>query len=207
MTAKRIDHTNKKYHHLTLLYPTVSGGAGVGMYWMARCDCGNLKELRASEVKCGYVKTCGNCEFYSTLVKEAAKKASFKNQTRDPKSGERTFLSSYMHSALKRNIFWDLTPEQFSELIKQNCTYCNGAPRTYTKKSRKGKGRPLKITANGIDRIDSKIGYTLSNVVPCCTTCNRMKMALPVSEFLEQCHKISTWLQQSQKLLDDAVGE
>ena len=43
---------------------------------------------------------------------------------------------------------------------------------------------------NGIDRINSSNGYTLENVVPCCSYCNRMKMDLGYNEFLHLIEKI-----------------
>lgn len=36
---------------------------------------------------------------------------------------------------------------------------------------------------NGIDRIDSKAGYSPDNTLPCCQFCNRAKMGKPVEEF------------------------
>jgi hypothetical protein len=35
-----------------------------------------------------------------------------------------------------------------------------------------------------LDRIDSSKGYSISNVVPCCATCNKAKLAMPRDEFL-----------------------
>lgn len=188
MSAKRVDHKGQKYHHLTMLYPTRSGGGGVGMYWMAQCDCGNLKEIRASEAKCGYIKTCGKCEYHSTLLKDAASKSAL---TKDPKSAEREFMTRYIHGAVKRKYIWALTPEQFSELIKQDCTYCGNPPREYYRKARKGKGRGSRLIANGLDRIDSTLGYYPENVVPCCTVCNRMKLAMKPSEFINHVTKVA----------------
>jgi hypothetical protein len=43
---------------------------------------------------------------------------------------------------------------------------------------------------NGLDRIDSNLGYVRSNVVPCCAVCNYMKQELSLSEFLDQVAKI-----------------
>ena len=37
---------------------------------------------------------------------------------------------------------------------------------------------------NGIDRLNSDIGYKMNNVVPCCYNSNRAKMDMPVDEFL-----------------------
>jgi hypothetical protein len=47
-------------------------------------------------------------------------------------------------------------------------------------------------TKHWIDRVDNDhaIGYTEKNSVPCCQLCNRMKMDLDFSLFIEQCKKI-----------------
>lgn len=47
-----------------------------------------------------------------------------------------------------------------------------------------------KETVNGIDRVDSKIGYYIDNCVTCCTMCNYMKQAHSKESFLEQVKKI-----------------
>ena len=44
---------------------------------------------------------------------------------------------------------------------------------------------------NGIDRINSSLGYVDGNVVPCCGTCNKMKMAMDESDFKMQVLKIA----------------
>ena len=46
---------------------------------------------------------------------------------------------------------------------------------------------------NGIDRVDSKIGYVEGNIVPCCEKCNFMKSNLEVDVFLEHVHKIENY--------------
>jgi len=38
---------------------------------------------------------------------------------------------------------------------------------------------------NGLDRVDSSKHYTLDNVVPCCTVCNRAKSNLTVADFYD----------------------
>jgi len=46
------------------------------------------------------------------------------------------------------------------------------------------------ILVNGIDRINSNIGYIEGNVVPCCKHCNRAKNTMSDSEFREWIKKI-----------------
>jgi hypothetical protein len=73
---------------------------------------------------------------------------------------------------LKRGLVFELTFEQVKEIINKPCTYCG------------------KENCRGIDRIDSNIGYTIENSVPCCFTCNGMKRAMGVEDFKEHIQKI-----------------
>lgn len=73
---------------------------------------------------------------------------------------------------IKRNITMDLSFEQFKILINSRCYYCNMS------------------NCRGVDRVDSGKGYTLQNSVPCCGSCNEMKMDKTISEFLEAVRKI-----------------
>lgn len=69
------------------------------------------------------------------------------------------------YSALKRAakdkaLGFDITIEQHSLLLQELCFYCK---------------QSLQETGHGLDRKDNSQGYVLSNVVPCCVTCNRIK--------------------------------
>jgi 5-methylcytosine-specific restriction endonuclease McrA len=176
-----------------MLYPTRSGGGGVGMFWMAQCDCGAMKEIRASEAKKGYIKTCGKCEHYLTLLKNAAKKGS---ENRDPQRPVREAYVRYVYGAVSRGIEWKLSPEQFEEIIAKNCTYCQSPPREHFRKDRKGKGRGHKLIRNGIDRINNRVGYTFDNVTTCCSTCNRMKHTMDIIDFAKHVVKMSEVLKK-----------
>ena len=46
------------------------------------------------------------------------------------------------------------------------------------------------VKYNGVDRINSSDGYIADNCVPCCETCNRMKMDHDLHDFLEHVKKI-----------------
>ena len=37
----------------------------------------------------------------------------------------------------------------------------------------------------GMDRVDNTVGYSVSNVAPCCTHCNRAKLAMSRTEFFD----------------------
>ena len=77
---------------------------------------------------------------------------------------------TYKTSAKHNNRVFNLTLEQFKEIVLQPCVYC-GRPST--------KGTQL----NGIDRIDNAKGYVKGNCAPCCKWCNRMKRVYSNDEF------------------------
>lgn len=193
MSAKRVDHKGQKYNHLTMLYPTRSGGGGVGMFWMAQCDCGAMKEVRGTEARLGYIKTCGKCEHHSGLVKAAAAKSAM---NKDPKKPIREAYVRYAQGATYRKLDWKLTPEQFEEIITKNCTYCHAPPKEHYRKERKGKGKGWKLVRNGIDRVNNQLGYTLDNCVTCCNSCNRMKGTMNIVDFARQIVRMAKVLKQ-----------
>jgi hypothetical protein len=78
----------------------------------------------------------------------------------------------YLTSANSRSIKFELTVEEFQEVINQNCVYC---------------GDNSKI---GIDRVDSSNGYSIDNVQPCCGKCNLMKFTHTEEVFLKHIIKI-----------------
>jgi hypothetical protein len=188
MSAKRKNYKNHKYAHLLLVYPTHSKGAGKGVYWMAKCDCGQLKELRGSDVVSGRIKTCGECEYHQKLLQDAGEQG---GKVRGWTKSIRVQHTRYIRSAVKRGIEWRLSPEEFLQLIKKNCTYCNASPRIYNSKPNFGRGKTVKTLMNGIDRKDSSLGYISGNVVPCCSVCNKMKMSMAESDFRIQILKIA----------------
>ena len=82
----------------------------------------------------------------------------------------KAIFSIYKHAAKVRELVFELTFEDFIAWHgKTNCIYCG-----------------LFITTIGIDRIDNNLGYIRSNIVPCCSICNRLKMDLSVEEFKKQ---------------------
>lgn len=83
----------------------------------------------------------------------------------------------YQRDAERRNREWSLTRDQYEELVTSPCAYC---------------GDDTQL--NGIDRVNSDLGYTVENTTPCCAICNKMKLNQTVEEFLEQCRRIITYV-------------
>lgn len=84
--------------------------------------------------------------------------------------------------AVKRGIEFTLSDEEVRQKVFENCYYCNSKPSQYQYQF----GKKL----NGLDRIDSKLGYTYENTVPCCGFCNRMKNAHDAEKFLSKIQAI-----------------
>ena len=64
----------------------------------------------------------------------------------------------YRRSAGRRGFDFELTFEEFIEFWQYPCEYCG--------------------SEIGTIRVDNSQGYSPENIVPCCTTCNKMKMAI-----------------------------
>lgn len=79
----------------------------------------------------------------------------------------------YKKAAKKRNIIFNLTQEDCVNFYNTSCSYCGDT-----------------VKDLGIDRIDSNIGYTVTNSVSCCSTCNYMKHVLSIKDFMLHIKKI-----------------
>jgi hypothetical protein len=80
-------------------------------------------------------------------------------------------------SAISRKINFELTKEAFYEKRKECCYLC-GKENTDTHQ-------------NGLDRMDSEIGYIETNIQSCCGSCNYMKNNYSLESFLEKCTLIA----------------
>jgi len=67
-------------------------------------------------------------------------------------------------NAKKRGLSWELTVDQYRELISKDCVYCGCS--LYWQ------------TGCSLDRIDNAKGYTMDNVLPCCNFCNKLRSNL-----------------------------
>jgi 5-methylcytosine-specific restriction endonuclease McrA len=86
-------------------------------------------------------------------------------------------------NALCRGISWDINEIEYEEIIKiGSCFYCGGL---------------LPEAGSALDRVDSKLGYMLKNLVPCCTSCNHIK----TDSSLEQLEMIVERLKEAIKIL------
>ena len=96
----------------------------------------------------------------------------------------RYVFRAYKKNAQRRGISFALSMAEFRSIVVLNCIYCGAAP-TIGFSSLK-----VAIPLNGIDRVDSQVGYSLDNCVPACTSCNKLKSNGSREDFLNHIRKI-----------------
>ena len=152
-------------------------GVSPDSVWFCQCDCG--REVFASTEKLSNKKFTISCGFCLPADKVSKKKEKVYGG----------FFSSYTGGAKARGLDFSLTEPELVEIAKGNCHYCNQAPTRIFRLWVGGVEDFARLS--GVDRMDSSLGYCLSNCVPCCWTCNRMKSDIPYLAFIDKCSQIS----------------
>ena len=183
MAAIPLDKSGKRIGNVVLL-DMLPGKASrcksdKSMMWRCICDCGTHferthKEL-ARALRKGKQAVCSlQCPILAERHRQQKQEKMLANgnDSQFPK-----VFNVYRKRGNTTGKGFSLRTEEFDSLIQQYCFYCGNPPPV--------KGR------NGIDRIDSRQGYHIKNVVPCCHRCNSMKMATTRTEFLNACKQIA----------------
>jgi hypothetical protein len=113
------------------------------------------------------IQKCKKCHESSCKIEENRVRHE-RNYGQEKKVNVQKHFREYIDSAAKRNLPFELTIEQFSEIVNKPCYYC----KTYNE-----------AEVIGIDRINSELGYTLENTNPCCKICNMMKGTMSLDMF------------------------
>ena len=148
MVERKSEGSKRKYYYET---------------WLYKCTCGKEKVIRKRSVDEGRVLSCG-CIRSLYQPKLPKGEASFNT----------LFNQGYKARALRKKLEFTLSIEKFRELVTSNCFYCGATPSNIKKQP----GHNGEFIYNGIDRVDSSIGYIEENCVSCCATCNKAKLAI-----------------------------
>lgn len=173
-----------RFNRLTVLEDGRRPNGPHSYQYRCRCDCGNEVFVKGAQLKSGNTKSCG-C--LSQDRKNAATLADFG-------SFKISLYRRYVKGAAVRGHVFELTREQAIPLFTQICHYCGSPPATAGTPSTFGYRKKYDVSKfyyNGIDRVDNSKGYTVSNVVPCCSTCNRSKGTMPLDKWLEWARRLS----------------
>lgn len=152
--------------------------------WKCLCDCGNEKIVLSDNLSSGKSKSCG-CLRKEFLNHSGNQYACYP----DRKIAIMRVQYSHLNKRHKKfdggNI---LTFESFVEKSNSECKYCGVEfskelqdTAGHSKKNKRFSDTIVKV--NGIDRLNSKIGYTEENTVACCITCNYAKASLSEEQF------------------------
>ena len=128
---------------------------------------------------CNYLKRIDNVE---TFLKRVEHILTYNNKIQGSPSPElfsnhsQVSYSIYIKAAKQRFIEFQLTEEQFQNIIANDCYIC-------------GKLQSI-IHKNGIDRFDSDIGYVVENCRSCCHSCNFLKNNYTFNEMMCKLNQI-----------------
>lgn len=169
--------------------------SGTVLIWECICDCGNTKNVSRT-VLGRSTNSCG------CLRKESTKKQGRKNtgSLRGLEKGisaRNKLFDHYRRAAIGRGLSFEITLDQFVDITKKNCWYCNTEP----KQIARNKGNYGEYIYNGVDRLDNTVGYILENCVPCCKICNNAKHAMPLYEFYNWVERIFSNIRKDEILV------
>lgn len=57
--GKFIDLTGQRFGRLTVIKRDESKPKANGVYWLCKCDCGNVTSVRSKDLRCGFTTSCG----------------------------------------------------------------------------------------------------------------------------------------------------
>lgn len=147
------------------------------VYYLTECTACGRQSIRLYNINQWNATTkCKFCESKSSITDDAAYNSMWR---------------LYLQGAKDRNIDWNLTPNQFLELVTKDCIYCGKKPQVRsTRYGRAGIKTTFDTPVNGIDRINSNKGYCIDNCVTCCSNCNYMKQSMDIHTFLQHVEQI-----------------
>lgn len=97
----------------------------------------------------------------------------------------------YKKRAKRKGLVFDLTKDEFLNLTQSDCYICGSKPsQKYIQSYKRTSLRENPFTYNGIDRLDSKKGYSPGLVAACCGFCNMAKKEMSLNKFLQHVRKI-----------------
>ena len=171
------NYTGQKFGMLTVLVRDFAKTRkDHNTYWKCKCECGEETIVSLSNLKRGTIVSCGCFN-----LQQIKKRAYVLNTKNEGESALQSVNYTYKYNANKRNLSFNLTDEEFKELIFSNCGYCGATPNNKSK-NRYGHGD---VIYNGIDRINNNLAYEKSNCISCCQNCNRAKYKMSHQEFIK----------------------
>ena len=190
-----------------VVFETVSGG-GVAVSVspntiMKKCTTCCIEKNTSEFIgQHGLTKTCKMCRDSN---KRQDEKRDDEHRLELSRIREQTVHIKYSRcerSARERGFVFELTVEQFLDIIKRPCHYC-GEISVYDEEDKNDGDDMDTLYKNGIDRMDNSVGYLMENCVSCCKMCNYMKHILSVTDFLKRVEHIVNYIEYKEVLYPD----
>lgn len=140
-------------------------------YWRCQCLCGTIAVIRGYSLTSGKTQSCG------CLKLEAPHLTQFQQAKYSAD------ISAARKVWKRRNRYSELPFDDFYRLSQQNCFYCDSLPSLAVYAEVKSKNSSTPFIYNTLDRVDSSLSHSLSNVVPACLICNRAKLDRTLEQF------------------------
>ena len=166
-----IGPTDKRYYG----GPNANKAMGGSVLWKFQCSCGNICEKPANQVT-RWVRNGRKTAFSCGCIDNSLSKDKMKSATADK-------FNQYKHSAACRGLAFNLSYEQFRNIVQKRCLYC-GHQDSYERLSKDRTTVVWSVKIVGIDRTNNTIGYEEENCVPCCSRCNYAKKTFTQDEFI-----------------------
>jgi len=186
-----LDRTGLKYGRLTVLEHSGKDERNKHL-WLCKCECGNKKVVVSDNLSSGKSNSCG-CLKKEFLAKKGNQFGLYKDRQ------EAMLKVQYSHlkrrHSNKKMIGEVIDFKEFSLLSKAKCKYC-GIKYSKEIEDRLNESKNQKrlsdeiLKINGIDRIDSNIGYTKENSVSCCKYCNFAKHTMSEDDFYKWIRRV-----------------
>jgi hypothetical protein len=177
----------KTYGYWKVLHIDTARGPSGGVKWVCRCVCGNERSVPGLSLRNGRSKSCG-----CGVVKiKSSGETPYKRVFQVTKTG-----------AEGRGLDFSLSYKDFKEIVHRNCYLCGCEPKdkhySYNRlRYSRGEHEDEYAIFNGIDRVDSSLGYSIENCKACCFVCNRMKTDFSLDFFLGKIVEINQNMEKS----------
>jgi hypothetical protein len=143
-----------------------------------RCACGTTAVVMGSQLRRGKSSMCPSCAHRRGGAKRLQRMTGMDRLLNN-------LMKALPHNARYRDLAFTLSRDNVAALVSAPCAYCGEvAGNIYHR------GQPSEMRYNGIDRVNSAVGYIPENCVPCCGTCNKMKLDYPIDAFQQHIERI-----------------
>lgn len=157
------NYTGLKFNKLTLISDVGPGGGDRGRLWLASCDCGNVVEVVAKNVKAGRVRSCTKCPEGLT-----ERRGGYRARSAD-EARVRRLLQRTARRALREGTVFALSLRDIQGIDLNRCTICGQKP---------------VIGSLALEFVDPAQGYTGPNTKAVCGPCKQHMAGSNLVEFL-----------------------